>query len=110
MNVYNIAAVSLAVIVYIYLARQIRSGSAEQNLATWSSWVLLDVVAGVSLFVQDGNWYLLAFYVVGGAMIVLCIINPSRSLLKPKFLDVRFSSTKNGSQCVPKPSPALSSG
>lgn len=77
MNVYNILAVSLVVIIYVYLVQQIRTGTARQNLATWTSWVLLDIVAGTSLYVQGGNWYLIAIYVVGGSIIVATIIQSS---------------------------------
>ncbi len=78
MNIYNWMSVSLAVILYLYLARQIRKGSAEQNLATFISWGLLDTVAGVSLYVQHGNWYLLLAYVAGCALIVGCIISSAK--------------------------------
>ncbi len=69
MNIYTTISISFCILIYLYLAHKIRKGNAEQNLATWVSWVLLDTVAGASLFVQDGNWYLLAMYVAGGTMI-----------------------------------------
>ncbi len=78
MNIYNAMSLSLAVILCIYLAYQIRKGSAEQNLATWISYVLLDGVAGLSLFAQHGNWYLLSVYVVGNMIIVFCIIGSAK--------------------------------
>lgn len=69
MDIYNTLGVTLASFLYICLFRQIREGSTEQNLATWVSWGLLDIVAGVSLYVQGGNWYLLAIY-VGGSIVI----------------------------------------
>lgn len=78
MNIYNILAVSLAFLIYIYMIRLFRKGDIEQNLATWLSWVLLDVVAGLSLYVQGGNWPLLVAYVVGGITIVLCIVKSAK--------------------------------
>jgi Zn-dependent protease with chaperone function len=77
-NIYNIMSLSLAAILYVYLARQIRKGTAEQNLATWLSWGLLDTVAGVSLFAQHGNWYLLSVYVASCIMIICCIIGSAK--------------------------------
>ena len=78
MNIYNIASVTFASFIYIYLARQISKGKAEQNLATWLSWGLLDLVAGISLFAQDGNWYLPTFYVAGCTLILYCIIGSAK--------------------------------
>lgn len=73
MDIYNVLGVTLAFLLYIYLFQQIRKGGVEQNLATWVSWGLLDIVAGVSLYVQGGNWYLLAIYVAGSIVISTCI-------------------------------------
>jgi len=78
LNIYNTLSIILAAFIYLHLARQIRKGSAEQNLATWISWALLDVVAGVSLFVQGGNWYLLTIYVAGCTLITCCIIGSAK--------------------------------
>lgn len=78
MNIYNLLSVSLAVVIYRHLAREMRSGTAEQNLATWISWLLLDFVIGISLFVQHGNWYLLAVYVGGSIFISYHIIRSAK--------------------------------
>lgn len=78
MDIYNILGVTLASLLYIYLFQQIRKGGVEQNLATWVSWGLLDIVAGVSLYVQGGNWYLLAIYIAGSLVISTCIFRSAK--------------------------------
>ncbi len=78
MNTYNVLSLTLATILYLYLAYQIKKGCAEQNLATWISWGLLDTVAGISLFVQHGNWYLLSVYIAGCILIIICIIGSAK--------------------------------
>ncbi len=74
MNFYQFASTLLALCLYVPLGRRILKGSAAQNLATWILWGLLDVVAGVSLYAQGGNWYLLGAYVTGCTAIVLCLL------------------------------------
>jgi hypothetical protein len=64
----------LALFLYVPLAWQIIKGVAKQNLATWILWGLLDLVVGVSLYVQGGNWYLLGAYVSGCILTVACLL------------------------------------
>ena len=66
---YNTSSIILACCMYVYLIRGLRTGDTEQNLATWSSYALLDIVAGISLYVQGGNWYLLLVYIIGSTLV-----------------------------------------
>jgi hypothetical protein len=77
-DIYNTLGIILAFFIYVYLVREIRKGSTEQNLATWTSWGLLDIVAGISLYVQGGNWYLLTIYIAGSIVISLCILQSAK--------------------------------
>ena len=73
MNIYQKVSVVLALSLYLPLGYQILTGKVTQNLATWILWILLDVIAAGSMFVQDGNFELPTAYVVGGTCIIVCI-------------------------------------
>lgn len=74
MNKYQIISVILALILYIPLAQKIWTGKATQNLATFILWGILDLVAGISIFVQGGNYQLPLAYVAGCTLIIICIL------------------------------------
>jgi hypothetical protein len=78
MNIYVKLSVGLACFIYAYLAYQIRKGAAKQNIATWVSFALLDIVAGISLHNQHGNWHLFLIYTMGSSTIVLCIFGSAK--------------------------------
>lgn len=69
--VYQILAAVLASVLYIPLSKLIRAEATKQNIATWALWVILDVIAGISLYNQGGNWLLLVPYVVGGSYVTI---------------------------------------
>ncbi|MEK7585119.1 MAG: hypothetical protein AAB455_01200 [Patescibacteria group bacterium] len=74
MNVYQEISAALAILLYIPLAWQILTGRVKQNLATWILWWMLDGLAALSMFFQDGNWYLPAAYVAGCTLIIGCMV------------------------------------
>ncbi len=64
----------IALLLYLPLAWQILSRQVTQNLATFILWGMLDAVAAISLFVQEGNWYLSAMYVFGCCTVIASLL------------------------------------
>ena len=74
MNMYQKISVVGALLLYLPLSYQIVKGQVRQNLATFLLWGSLDVIAGVSLLVQGGNYHLPLAYVAGCTLVVTCIL------------------------------------
>ncbi len=66
-----------ALLLYIPLCLQLYRSILRQNIATWILWVILDVIATLSIWWQGGNYFLVAMYVIGGSVTV-CFIFKSR--------------------------------
>lgn len=73
-NTWQLVSTVLAVVLYIPLGIKVLKGTVEQNLATFILWGLLDTIAGMSLYVQGGNYQLPFAYVSGCALIIGCIL------------------------------------
>ncbi len=74
MNLTQKVSVTIAFLLYWPLSYQILKGKATQNLATFILWGLLDVIVGVSLFVQGGNYQLPLVYVAGCTLVIASIV------------------------------------
>lgn len=74
MNIYVGASVTLALVLYVYLAHELKYTNVKQNIATWVLWGALDGEEAVALFVQNGNWYLPAIYVLGCIVTITAIL------------------------------------
>lgn len=65
MNEFILASTVIAIAAYFPLWKQIRSGSAKQNLLTWLLWGALDGVVAATIIAQKGNYFLAATYTIG---------------------------------------------
>lgn len=74
MNTYQTVSVIVALLLYVPLCWQILSGRVTQNLATFVLWGSLDLIAGLSILVQGGNYQLPLAYVLGCILVVLSIL------------------------------------
>lgn len=73
MNFLVWAGSILALLTYLPLWKQIRSGKAKQNLLTWALWVTLDVVVAATIIVQKGTFLLPVTYTIGGSATIVLI-------------------------------------
>lgn len=74
MNIYQIVSVVGAWLLYLPLSYSILRGRVKQNLATFILWGSLDLVAGLSILVQHGNYQLPLAYVVGCAIVIVSVL------------------------------------
>ena len=68
------ASVTLSIVLYIVLIRQIVSSTTKQSVATWTLWTGLDTIALITTILQDGNFPILMLYVIGGTVISIVIL------------------------------------
>ncbi len=64
----------IALLLYYPLISGILKGEIKQNVATWILWILLDVIALVSIILQKGNYLLLVFYCTCGTIVTLSLV------------------------------------
>ena len=68
-NYWQWLGVGIAILLYWKLINDILRGAVQQSLATWGLWGLLDAITLLSIVLQDGNWVVLSFYVLGSFVI-----------------------------------------
>ncbi len=66
-------AISMAIYAWI-LVIILRGILTRQSLATWGLWALLDLIVGLSIRAQGGNWRLVMFYVLGSGIVCVGLI------------------------------------
>lgn len=71
----------LALGAYVPLWKQIRSGTAKQNLLTWILWGMLDAIASGTIIVQSGNFVLAAAFAIGSLLTAVVIAHSDRKFL-----------------------------
>lgn len=74
LNAFALSGGLIGFLVFIPLCMSILKGTAEQNLATFILWGLLDGLAAVSTIVASGNYLLPALYTLGSVAVVTCIV------------------------------------
>ncbi len=74
MNWYQKISVTIALLTYALLGYQILKGTARQNFASYFLWAALDGIAGVSIYIQGGNYYLPLLYAFGSGGIIFCVL------------------------------------
>ncbi len=73
MNTLIWAGSILAILTYLPLWKQIRTGKADQNLFSWVLWCILDAIAAATIVAQGGNFLLPMVYTVGSFVTSLFI-------------------------------------
>ncbi len=68
MRSFTLLSIILAIGLYVPLCIEIKSGKSTQNLFTWILWALLDGIAAATLFVQYGEYFLVATYSLGSSI------------------------------------------
>lgn len=68
MNALAWAGAAVGIAMFAPLWKQIRAGTAHQNLLTWVLFSALDLVVGLSILVQHGSWFLPLAYSLGSAI------------------------------------------
>lgn len=63
----------LAIVLYGRVIKYVLQDKIQQSLATWGLWGLLDGITFLSIWLQDGNWGILGFYVLG-CLTVFCTL------------------------------------
>jgi hypothetical protein len=71
------AALAVAAFSYFPLAKEIAKGE-DQSFATWLLWSLLDLITCISVYRQNGEWNLIAGYVIGGLSISLLLFRQGK--------------------------------
>ncbi len=73
MNMFVLAGSVLAILTYLPLWKQVRSGEVKQSLLTWVLWAILDALVALTIIVQNGNFLLPTIYIVGSAVTAFLI-------------------------------------
>lgn len=62
---WQYAGAALSLLLYRLIVKDVLRGVLRQSLATWGLWGLLDLITLISIIVENGNWLILAIYVLG---------------------------------------------
>ena len=74
MNIYIILGAIIGVSANLPLIIGISKNRIKQSFSTWILWALLDIIAGTSTILRDGNWLLPTLYALSSTLITLLLL------------------------------------
>ena len=78
MNAFILVGSALAILTYLPLWKQIWTREVEQNVFAYSMAVILDVIVGISIILQNGSFLLPITYAIGSFITVLLILRSTK--------------------------------